>query len=146
MSKLQFCHAPEYQLHDLVEHAIEQGQRVPFVADLAQAEIVYNSLNHTVFAGLLVRPPICIRNYTKRQIWGECEGFFKKSRWGEPYTKVIRLERNWPNYKKFITVIAHEMVHQWEWDTLGVMTHGKTSFFIWKEPLKQHGIILNIKG
>jgi len=50
-----------------------------------------------------------------------------------------------------ITVLAHEMCHQYQWDVLGykrvkagqkpIMSHGP-SFFIFREKLAMHGIPL----
>jgi hypothetical protein len=94
-----------------------------------------------VFSSTLTRPRIIIRNYDKRGIWGECEGYRRGSRWGDHYTRAIRIERHWPNMKKLIAVMAHEMVHQYEWDWQGTMTHG-TNFWAWQPRLTSKGIRL----
>lgn len=77
------------------------------------AEQVYNALNRTIFKGTLTRPKILLRNYDKRDLWGECEGDKKD---GRRFCTVIRMNINIPNSKTFIRVMAHEMVHQWEWE------------------------------
>lgn len=144
MEKLQLLQDSKHQLRKLVNRANSESRNSPFTADVKMAEIVYDSLNRTIFQNTLVRPKLIVYNYTKRPIWGECEGYAKGHRYGENYTKIIRLQKYWPNYKKFIAVLAHEMVHQWEWDTKGVMTHGKVTFFVWADTLKEHGIRLSI--
>ena len=60
---------------------------------------------------------------------------------GEPYTKCIRINRDWPNLKKLINVMAHEMVHQWEWEKMGTMAHG-AAFWSWQERLGNRGLKL----
>lgn len=132
------------QLKALVNHANELGHRAPIHVTKTMVENIYDALNRSVFNRALTRPKIVIRDYTKRGMWGECEGWQRGSRWGEHYTKVIRIERNFPNLKKLIQVVAHEMVHQWEWEYHGVMTHGGKTFLCWKEDLKHYGIRLDI--
>lgn len=131
------------QLRSLVQQADYLGRKAPIRVTVEMVEDIYDALNRAVFGRVLQRPKITVRNYQHRGIWGECEGFQRGSRWGEHYTKVIRIEREFPNLKKLISVVAHEMVHQYEWDVLGVMTHGN-SFFAWEETLRNKGIRLCI--
>ena len=132
------------QLHRLVETASKEGRNAPLVVTKEMVEDIYDAINNAVFNGVLTRPKIVVRDYTKRCIWGECEGWFRGSRWGAPYTQVIRIERHFPNLKKLIAAVAHEMVHQWEWEYYSVMTHGSTTFFAWEERLRSKGIRLSI--
>ena len=132
------------QLKALVNHANELGNYAPIHVTKDMVEGIYDALNRSVFSGALTRPKIVVRDYSKKGMWGECEGWQRGSRWGEHYTKVIRIERNFPNLKKLIQVVAHEMVHQWEWEYHGVMTHGEKTFLIWKDDLKYYGIRLDI--
>lgn len=132
------------QLKALVKHANNLGHYAPVHVTKGMVEGIYDALNRSVFSGALTRPKIVVRDYSKKQFWGECEGWQRGSRWGEHYTKVIRIERNFPNLKKLIQVVAHEMVHQWEWEYHGVMTHGEKTFLCWKEDLKYYGIRLDI--
>lgn len=129
------------QLNALIRHAEKLGSRTQIRANHGMVHDIYDCLNRAVFNGTLVRPHIIINNYGKLGFWGECEGKQRGSRWGEHYTKAIRIERNWPNMKKLITVMAHEMVHQWEWDKLGTMTHGN-NFWAWQDRLLNKGIRL----
>jgi hypothetical protein len=132
------------QLYKLVETATKQGRKAPLRVTTEMVEDIYDAINRAVFSGVLQRPKIIVRDYKKRDIWGECEGWQKLHRWGPPYTKVIRIQRHFPNLKTLIAVIAHEMVHQWEWDFYNVMTHGNTTFFAWEEKLRSKGIRLSI--
>lgn len=132
------------QLYKLVDAATKQGRNAPILVNKELVEQIYNAVNNAVFDGKLVRPKLVVRDYTKRNMWGECEGWLKGSRWGAPYTSVIRIERQFPNLKKLIAAVAHEMVHQWEWENYGVMTHGHKTFFFWEEKLRSKGIRLSI--
>ena len=104
------------------------------------AEQVYNAINRTVFKGTLTRPKILIKNY-KKNWWGECEGTVVD---GKNVCRFIRMQKFMPNSKTFIRVMAHEMVHQWEWEKgpYGVMTHGKRTFYSWKPECARWGINL----
>jgi hypothetical protein len=132
------------QLHRLVENASKEGRNAPLVVTKEMVEDIYDAINNAVFNGVLTRPKIVVRDYSKRGIWGECEGWQRGSRWGPHYTQVIRIEKNFPNLKKLIAAVAHEMVHQWEWDKRGTMTHGPLTFFAWEEKLRSKGIRLSI--
>jgi hypothetical protein len=61
----------------------------------------------------------------------------------DPTKRVCKLEINpeFADFKSFIIILSHEMVHQWEWEFNKKCTHGK-EFFKWKERLKNHGIPL----
>lgn len=138
--------AQRLSLARIVEHADDQGYHTPFIATREHAEFIWEALNRGVFRGQLVRPEkFIVRDYdeSKWPYWGECEGLQRGHRYGPHYTKTIRLQKRWPNFKKFITVLAHEMVHQYEWEKQGVMTHGKT-FFAWEQRLRDHGIRLTV--
>lgn len=132
------------QLHKLVNTAAHQGRNTPIVVQKEMVQNIYTAVNNAVFNGVLEMPKIVVRDYTKKNFWGECEGWQRGSRWGEHYTVVIRIEKQFPNLKKLIAAVAHEMVHQYEWEYHGVMTHGTTTFFAWEEKLRSKGIRLSI--
>lgn len=128
----------------LVRKAESVGKNSEFVATQEHAMMVWTALNHAVFGGVLVRPErFIIQHRPTWDFWGECEGLQRGHRNGPHYTKTIRLQKRYQNPKKFIDVLAHEMVHQYEWERQGVMTHGKT-FFAWKEKLAEKGIPLTV--
>jgi hypothetical protein len=126
------------RLRKLAEQGIEDG--IFWKPDAQYAEQVYNAINRTVFNGQLTRPKIVIRDYNKN-FWGECEGMYVDNR---PVCKVIRMHRWIPNSKIFIRVMAHEMVHQWEFEKgpYNRMTHGKRTFWSWKPECARWGINL----
>lgn len=127
------------QLSRLVRQAESMGYHSPVRANHDMAAQIYDSINRAVFAGVLERPRLVINNY--KDMWGECEGAKRGSRHGPCYVKCIRINRDWPNMKKLINVLAHEMIHQWEWERLGTMTHG-LSFYAWQDRLANRGLQL----
>ena len=126
------------RLRKLAEHGREDG--IFWKPDSRYAEQVYNALNRTIFKGQLSRPKIVIRDY-KENFWGECEGMYVD---GKPVCRIIRMHRWLPNSKTFIRVMAHEMVHQWEFEKgpYHRMTHGKRTFYSWKPECARWGINL----
>ncbi len=127
----------------LVRQAENQG-REQFVATKEHAQMVWHALNHAVFGGVLQYPEkMIIQDRPTWDFWGECEGWQRGSRWGQHYTRAIRLQKIHPSPKRFIDVMAHEMVHQYEWERQGTMTHGKT-FWAWKDKLAEKGIPLTV--
>lgn len=129
------------QLNRLVRQAERMGHRNPMQATHEMVAQIYDSINRAVFGGVLKRPPLVIHAYP--DMWGECHGCRRGHRFGPHYTKCIRINRDWPNMKKLINVIAHEMIHQWEWENLGHMTHG-ASFWSWQERLNNRGLKLYV--
>jgi len=105
---------------------------------LSEVKKIYDLLNRYIFDNRLVRPPIQIGVYKK--YWGLCLGHDKFQRKGT-YCK-IKLVDKWYCIQWLVTTLAHEMVHQYEWDVLRKpMTH-RQSFFIWKSKLAKFNIDL----
>jgi len=124
-----------------------------FVFRPTQKEIVqtYNVLNTALFQGRLIRP--VIETVNKRTYWGLCQA----TTWHPKQYKTrsnceILLSEKWFCRQWFIDTLAHEMVHQYQWDIDGpkrcaqgkepIMSHGP-SFFKHKTKLDRHG--LNLK-
>lgn len=105
---------------------------------LREVKHIYKLLNKYVFDNKLVMPPIEIG--ICRTYWGICAGQHRPTKRGT-YCR-IRLMDKWFCVQWLVTTIAHEMVHQYEWDVLGKkMTH-RQSFFMWKERLNKFNIDL----
>ena len=62
--------------------------------------------------------------------WGICDNHNVGIK---PREFTIYINRDLHHMNDIITTVAHEMVHQHEWDFHNVMTHGQTTFFIWEE-------------
>ena len=110
---------------------------------------IYKVLNEQVFDNKLVMPKIYLKSRL-RTAWGMCEGkdgpfAAKKSRC------VIYLADKWYCKQWLIATLAHEMVHQYQWDIYSqirvkrgkesIMSHGP-SFYVFRKRLKKHGIPL----
>lgn len=107
-----------------------------------QVARAYNILNHSIFAGKLKKPDIMIRNLN--DAWGLCEGdiYTGKDRWiHNPICHRIVINNEFPTFKFFIEVLAHEMVHQYQCDFQNKMDHGKT-FWAWENKLKKYNLKL----
>jgi hypothetical protein len=114
----------------------------------SQVISLYNTINEHIFNNRLVRPQIEVASHC-RKYWGVCYGYYelRKSR---SYCE-IRLMDKWYCIQWLITVLAHEMVHQYQWDVHSVkrekngynpiMSHGP-SFRAFKRKLERYGIPL----
>jgi hypothetical protein len=122
-------------------------KRKPFRPGLENVKYAYNIINKYVFDNQLTRPEIQLG--TLRKSWGWCIGGTEPEPSGS-YC-VIRLYDKWFCPQWFMNTLAHEMVHQWQWDVEGpereeigheaLMSHGP-SFFIWKERFEEYDLRL----
>jgi hypothetical protein len=100
----------------------------------------YRILNKVIFEGKL-KPfsSITIRNH--RKAYAYCSGDFDL--FGEPfYWLSIRPKFN--SLSQFLEILAHEMVHAYQFLDEGRITHGK-SFLIWYDKFKECGLNLTVK-
>lgn len=75
-------------------------------------------------------PPkkIVVRNF--RNDHGFCNPMSKKGH------VQLGINSEFGDRKEFMAILAHEMIHQWQWTEVGEMTHGKT-FWQWEQTLKR---------
>jgi hypothetical protein len=121
-----------------------------FKPTLEQGHEVYNLINRYVFDNGLDPAKLHIKR--TRGYWGLCDG--EQNANGDYFTKEIILANRFPSLSHFVAVVAHEMVHQFQWDILSneredqglppIMSHG-TSCFAWRSPLAEYTIPLSIK-
>lgn len=107
----------------------------------------YNLLNETIFGNKLKKPKITLERC--HGAWGETHGGFDLN--GNPVCTRIRMNDRYYSIHWFITVLAHEMAHQWQWEIQGPkrmrrgleprLSHG-SSFFVHKKKLARMGIPL----
>ena len=116
--------------------SILQQKKKLYRPSLREVRELYDLINQNVFDGKLKRPKIVLRRC--RGSLGWCIPYANpKRRWCE-----IILRNRWYCIQWTITILAHEMSHQWEWDSLcKTASHGK-HFFIWKKKLERFGIPL----
>jgi hypothetical protein len=101
--------------------------------DLKEA---FSLLNKHVFNNELKMPKFIIRR--TRGYWGMCEGM----ELGKEDVNIV-VSTYMPSIRFMVMVLAHEMVHQWEWVNNGTMTHGP-GFFSWRDQLSEYGVPLKI--
>ena len=113
----------------------------------------YNILNRHVFDNALKRPDIHVKSI--RKAWGHCRWFYNKQPSGS-YC-VISLMDKWFCSQWFLNTLAHEMVHQYQWDIyrwehLDLYgrpmyeqsgAHGP-SFYAWRDRFADYGLNLKI--
>jgi hypothetical protein len=124
-------------------------RKLSYVTNVREVKALYRLINASVFNDRLPMPKIYVKP-RMRDMWGQCYGadtFFEvgKSRC------VITLAERWYCRHWLIMALAHEMVHQYQWDIYSkkrmkqglepIMSHGP-SFHQWKDKLKKHGIPL----
>jgi hypothetical protein len=117
---------------------ISEQKRKPYRPNRRQVCEIYDLINHYVFKNNLRRPPIHLGPW--KNVWGMCIGNLTSVR---PGTRCsIKLVDRYYCVQWFVVTIAHEMVHQYEWDILDKdMTH-RQSFFYWKDKLLNYDIPL----
>lgn len=139
---LKLMHKPLPKISDQVKQSYRPTVR--------KVREVYKLLNKVIFNNQLKIPKIELVKRVK--YWGICMG---KGRYGSPYSTgsycVIKLNYKFYSEHWMITTLAHEMVHQYQWDIYSgkrkkqnkppVMSHGP-SFYVWKYKLAKVGITL----
>ena len=141
----------EYSLPDIMDlplPSISNQKRLLFRPTLNDARHVYMLLNEKVFYSELHMPDIYIMP-RRRKYWGMCLGDILPYETGS--LCEIELMDKWFCPQWFVTVIAHEMAHQHQWDVEGpkryrkgkafLMSHGPT-FFRFRDRMKRYGIPL----
>ena len=133
--------------------SITYQRRRSFRPAQREVEWYYDKINYYVFNGQLRRP--IIRLGTIRKCWGMCE-WEEELQPTSSYCK-IRLSDKWFCAQWFVNTLAHEMVHQWQWDVYRFEyesqynkgmprlsgAHGP-SFFSWRERFAEYGLCLKI--
>ena len=115
-------------------------------------DYAYKIINRYVFDNQLTKPKIV--QGTVRKAWGYCQWELVEQDTGSWCN--IRLMNKWFCPQWFMNTLAHEMVHQWQWDIYRweyLEFHGKNmainggghgpSFHSWKPQFEYYG--LNLK-
>lgn len=113
---------------------------------LKQTKAIYRLINREVFYGKLPMPRIVIRRL--HNALGICEGKDGPIRKTKSHCTITLTDRYYC-IQWFISTLAHEMVHQYQWDIYSNirvkrgqprhMSHGP-SFYIWRRKLKKFGV------
>jgi len=126
-------------------------RKMPYRPTTQDATAIFTELNEMVFGSILDIPPIILKRL--RKSWGWCYGE-TELRHGKqwPITIEIQLYPYYPSAHVFVAILAHEMVHHWQWSVYSVervalgkeplMSHGP-SFYKWRSALEKHKILLS---
>lgn len=120
-----------------IDQADEQD--CTFYPSMNQVTRAYNIINHCIFNDQLTKPPIYFRRL--RDAWGLCNGHLIDESNLEPQCNSIILRDRFPSKRRFIEVLAHEMVHQYQVEYLNRMDHGQT-FWAWKDKFEKYNLRL----
>lgn len=104
----------------------------PFKPKYSDCKEVFNNINRNIFSNTLTKPKFIIAE--NDLYWGMCNI-------EEDNTITIYINKDFLSKKLFVFTLAHEMVHQWEWENNGTMSHGP-AFFQWRDKLKSYNIVL----
>ena len=123
---------------------------------LYEVEKLHSIINAEVFDGQLNLPKIQLKR--KADIgtdFGWCEGFHEFETFDPERGQslcVIGLVNTWTCIQSCVTILAHEMIHQWQWDVYSfqrhkdrkpyILSHGPT-FWQFKPKLASFGIPLH---
>ena len=122
--------------------SIQTQHRGKFRPSKVEIAHIFNLLNTYIFGGKLAYPSIKIRGI--EQEWGWCAI--------SPSGKVkITIAKQLSCVQWFTLILAHEMVHQYQWEVDGpkrtaqnkepLLNHGP-SFFVFRDKLAKYGIPL----
>lgn len=119
----------------LVRELRKDAPKAKYAPTIGEAKLWFRIINREVFNGEVQEfDEIEIRR--RHGCWGECEGRHR------PHKHCrLSLNHHMLSKKHFITVLAHEMVHNWEWMNFDRMTHGER-FLQWKPRMVKFGIVL----
>lgn len=130
---------------------ITYQKRLHYRTSKREVLALYKIINKEIFNDKLPMPEIHVLP-RRRDYWGICMA--KNFVPDDDFTTsdcVIKLMDKWFCRQWLITVLAHEMCHQYQWDINSrkrvregrkpLMSHGP-SFFVFKDKLEKHGISL----
>ena len=131
--------------------SIGYQKRLSYRTNLNEVVVLYKLINRLCFNNVLNMPEIEVLPRC-RKYWGMCYASYDIIKYRKTYCK-IRLMDKWFCKQWLITTLAHEMVHQYQWDIDGdirekagknrIMSHGP-SFYAHRERLAKHGISLKV--
>jgi hypothetical protein len=87
-------------------------RRLSFRPSYAEVNYIYNKLNFYLFDNRLRKP--VITQGSRRKTWGFCEWEHQLQDTGS-YTTISIMDK-WFTPCWFVQTLAHEMVHQYQWD------------------------------
>ncbi len=136
---------------------VSEQKRLPYRPHPDEVNSLYRAINKHIFDNALTQPQITLG--TLQKIWGRCNWQDSRQRrgsWGKTGTWcTIDLYDKWFCPQWFCNTLAHEMVHQWQWDIyrwehrdkFGREMHTDSgahgpSFFLWRDVFEDWGMSL----
>ena len=99
----------------------------------------FGILNRAIFNNSIPNPEE-VKFYRLRGDWARCDGYISDVK--RHYEYKFNFFHYFKSLQHFIEIIAHEMVHAYEWSVKGgLMSHGP-NFYAWREPLSRYNITL----
>ena len=136
---------------------ISEQKRLPFRPEPREIEALYRSINKHVFNNELTQPEIYMHSIKK--CWGLCNWEDTRQKRGSHGKQgtwcYLEISDKWFSPQWCVNVLAHEMVHQYQWDiyrwqhreefgreiNLNSAAHGP-SFFAWRGYMSDYGLDL----
>lgn len=109
-----------------------------FIPTLEDCNHWFRIINKEIFDGEITVKFDEIEIRRRHGLWGECIGYTGED--GEQ-SYTLSLHNSLKSKQHFIQVIAHEMVHLWEYSVHGTMSHG-VLFHGWRDKFEKYGLIL----
>ena len=129
---------------------ISEQKRLLFRPSVRFVHHTYELINYEVFGNTLYKPRLEVQSHCQKY-WGVCMGETYRDYTGSHCR--IRMMDKWFCPQWFVATLAHEMVHQYQWDVIGperekegkdwLMSHGP-SFYQFREYLEPHDIPLKV--
>ena len=129
--------------------SIGYQKRLSYRTNKAEVTELYKLINQSCFNNKLSMPEIEVVPRC-RKYWGMCYASYDIVKYRKTYCK-IRLMDKWFCVQWLITTLAHEMVHQYQWDIIGpereeqgkhsLMSHGP-SFYQFRPYMEEYDISL----
>lgn len=114
---------------------VKESKPGPFEPTIGEVVFWYDTLNEILFESKL--PKLTGVIFCKTKYWAEA--YCHRYKHGGKMRSEIRLSYHFKSFKDFLEILAHEMVHIWEFDNFSCMTHGD-KFFSWAPELKKLGL------
>jgi len=108
--------------------------------NITQVQVIewWELFNTAIFNDELKTPYEILILEDMKDDYGWCEGY--RDRYQVRFTFLT----SYSSMRIFFEVLAHEMVHQWQWYTIKRFSHGPKHFMSWREPIaKATGVKIN---
>ena len=128
---------------------VTEQKRLSYRTSKKEAVKLFKIINEEVFDNRLALPEIIVKSHL-HNCWGMCHGEHQKIKYRRTHCWIELMDKFYCK-QWFITILAHEMCHQAQWDLRGpdrqlqgkdrLMSHGP-SFFEYRDRLEEHGVVL----